>query len=160
MALKQGGIVERTYCKKRIYGMHVDEAWGLVEKGLAQMDALYMGVVFDEVILLSLHGGKVSILRYRGDRDIAIGKSFFDDIRALKKELIKPEHVVGDFAFTPHGDGEAFDAFIRPGPSCYVLLNNTVKATGDITADPAWKRAQRVFVELCERFRADPVGSE
>ena len=137
--------------------MQISKAWALVGETLEAMDKLYMGSIFDEVILLSLEGGSVAILEYRGERDVSVGQAFFDDIRALKNELIKPEHGVGDFGFTAEGQGEAFDAFIRTGPKHYLLLNNTAKSTGDITADPAWKRAQSVFFDLCEAFRADPT---
>jgi hypothetical protein len=43
------------------------------------------------------------------------------------------------------------------GDWLYLICNNTTQAIDKIAAEPAWKQAQVPFVELSERFRADPL---
>jgi hypothetical protein len=64
---------------------------------------------------------------------------------------------VGDFAFSHEGHGTGFDAHMSIGSDLYLLLNNTLKSTGDITSNPKWTAAQIHFAELLEAFIADPV---
>jgi hypothetical protein len=43
------------------------------------------------------------------------------------------------------------------GPGIYLICNNTVQSMDGITKDPLWLGAQVPFVELSDKFRADPL---
>jgi hypothetical protein len=44
------------------------------------------------------------------------------------------------------------------GKEIYLICNNTVQSMDAITKDPLWLGAQVPFVELSDKFRADPVA--
>jgi hypothetical protein len=64
---------------------------------------------------------------------------------------------VGDFEFARHGVGLAFESFMAVGPGVFLICNNTVQSMDGITKDPLWLGAQVPFVELSDKFRADPL---
>jgi hypothetical protein len=45
------------------------------------------------------------------------------------------------------------------GRGIYLICNNTVQSMDSITKDPLWLGAQVPFVELSEKFRANPLVS-
>jgi hypothetical protein len=71
--------------------------------------------------------------------------------------LANEEYTVGDFEFARHGVGLAFESFIAVGPGVFLICNNTVQSMDGITKDPLWLGAQVPFVELSDKFRADPL---
>ena len=64
---------------------------------------------------------------------------------------------VGDFEFVHDGHGTHFDACIRLGRAGYLFCNHTTKSMTDIRQDRLWLAAQKPFVELSAKFRADPL---
>jgi hypothetical protein len=63
----------------------------------------------------------------------------------------------GDIEFVPDAADTRYDAFMKIGPSSYLVLNHTVKTMTEIRADSKWLGAQAALFELSEKFRADPV---
>jgi hypothetical protein len=121
------------------------------------MDARYKKVVFDEWAILSLAGGRGRVLAYNGPRKEGFQRNFLTDVGALREGLLNKEYNVGDFEFARHGIGSAFEAFMVVGQGLYLICNNTVQSMDTITQDPLWLGAQVPFVELSDRFRADPL---
>ena len=121
------------------------------------MNARYKKVVFDEWAILSLAGRKGHLLAYRGPRKEGFQKNFLADVGALREGLLNEEYSVGDFEFTRNGVGPAFESFMVLGDRMYLICNNTVQSMDGITRDPLWLGAQVPFVELSEKFRADPL---
>ena len=64
---------------------------------------------------------------------------------------------VGDFEFARHGIGTGFESFMVLAEGIFLICNNTVQSMDGITKDPRWLEAQVPFVELSDKFRADPV---
>jgi hypothetical protein len=46
------------------------------------------------------------------------------------------------------------------GGGCILVANNVAAAMTDIRKHPAWLKAQVPFVEMTEKFRADPLKAE
>jgi hypothetical protein len=122
------------------------------------MNARYKRVVFDEWAVVSLTGRKGRILAYIGPRKAGFRKNFITDAEALREGLLNPKYSVGDFDFTRHGVGSAFESFMVVGRGIYLICNNTVQSMDSITKEPLWLGAQLPFVELSERFRAEPLA--
>jgi hypothetical protein len=53
--------------------------------------------------------------------------------------------------------GSAFESFMVVGQGMYLICNNTVQSMDAIAKDPLWLGAQVPFVELSDKFRADPL---
>ncbi len=138
--------------------MTLDQAIALIKSCAGQMDARYKNVVFDEWAILSLGSGKGRLLAYIGPRKEGFQKNFLTDVGALREGLLKKDYNVGDFEFARHGVGSAFEAFMLVGPGAYLICNNTVQSMDGITKDPLWLGAQVPFVELSDKFRADPLA--
>src|SRR5262249_42873573 len=83
-------------------------------------------------------------------------KNFTTDAGPLRDGLMAADHHVGDFEFTRHGVGSAFESFMVAGRGIYLICNNTVQSMDGITKDPLWLAAQVPFVELSDQFRANP----
>jgi hypothetical protein len=64
---------------------------------------------------------------------------------------------IGDFEFAPDAAGTHFDACLRLGAASYLICNHTTKSMAQIRQSPNWLAAQKPFVELSEKFRADPL---
>lgn len=138
--------------------MNLEQAISVIETYMSAMDAAYGDEVFDETILVLFREGIPSILNYRGPREVTVSPEFFDDLRGLTADLKNRVYGPGDFEFTREGVGEAFDAFLVLGLRSCLLCNNTVHSTTEITANPAWRKAQRAFVDLGDCFRVDPLS--
>ena len=121
------------------------------------MNARYQKVVFDEWALISLAAHKVVVLAYLGPRKEGFQKNFLTDVGGLREGLLNLDYNVGDFEFARQGVGSAFESFMVVGKGVYLICNNTVQSMDGITKDPHWLVAQVPFVELSEKFRADPV---
>ena len=121
------------------------------------MDARYQKTVFDEWAIISLADHKGHLLAYIGPRKEGFQKNFLADAGPLRAGLLKEDQNVGDFEFSRHGVGLAFESFMVLGKGIYLICNNTVQSMDAITKDPLWLGAQVPFVELSDKFREDPV---
>jgi len=137
--------------------MRLDQATELIKSCAEQMNARYQKVVFDEWAIISLAARKGRVLAYIGPRKEGFQKNFRTDVGALREGLLNPKYSVGDFEFARHGVGSAFESFMVVGQGIYLICNNTVQSMDGITKDPLWLGAQVPFVELSDKFRADPL---
>jgi len=122
-----------------------------------RMDALYQKPVFDEWVVVCFNVGKTDILAYTGPRAESFAKQFHHDSGPLFAEMQGRQYSVGDFEFVAQARGSHFDACVRLGETTYLLCNNTYGSMGDLRADARWLQAQKPFVNLTEKFRADPL---
>jgi len=137
--------------------MTLDQATESIKSCAEQMNARYKRVVFDEWAVVSLDGRKGRVLAYIGPRREGFHKNFSTDVGALAEGLLNDEYNVGDFDFSRHAVGSAFESFMVVGQGIYLICNNTVQSMDSITQDPLWLGAQVPFVELSDKFRADPL---
>jgi hypothetical protein len=138
--------------------MTLDQATKLIESCAGQMDARYKQVVFDEWAVISLADHKGHVLTYIGPRKEGFQKNFLTDVGTLREGLLSQEYSVGDFEFARHGVGSTFESFMVVGKGIHLICNNTVQSMDGITKDPLWLGAQVPFVELSDKFRADPLA--
>jgi hypothetical protein len=138
--------------------MTLDQATELIKSCAGQMDARYKKVVFDEWAVISLAGGKGRVVAYLGPRKEGFQKNFLTDVGSLREGLLSRDYSVGDFEFARHGIGPAYESFMVVGQGAYLICNNTVQSMDGITKDPLWLGAQVPFVELSDKFRADPLA--
>jgi hypothetical protein len=139
--------------------MTLDQSTKLIESCAEQMNARYKQVVFDEWAVVSLVDHKGRLLAYTGPRKQDFQKNFLQDVGALREGLLNKEYSIGDFEFTRHASGPAFESFMVVGKGLYLICNNTVQSMDAITKDPLWLGAQVPFVELSEKFCSDPLGA-
>ena len=137
--------------------MTLDQATELIKSCEEQMNGRYKRVVFDEWAVVALDGRKGHVLTYIGPRRDGFHKNFRTDVGALREGLLNDKYSVGDFEFARHGVGPAFESFMVVGQGIYLICNNTVQSMDSITQDPLWLGAQVPFVELSDKFRADPL---
>jgi hypothetical protein len=137
--------------------MTLDHARTAIVNALGRMNAAYKQPVFDEWVMASIKADRGVILAYHGPRADTYKKSFNTDIGPLRTELAQQKLAVGDFAFAGAAAGSKHDAFMRIGDGGFLFCNHTTKSMADIRQDPMWREAQKPFVELSEKFRADPL---
>ncbi len=137
--------------------MNLSDARTLITRCAERMDTLGGGVVFDEWAVITLGGGGARLAAYQGPRVESFRQRFNADIRPLQTELEGRRLEVGEFAFVADAPGTAYDACVRAGPAVYLWWNNTKATLEDIRARGSWLPAQKVFADLCEVFRRDPV---
>jgi hypothetical protein len=137
--------------------MTLDQATELIKTCAEQMNARYKRFVFDEWAVVSLAGRKGRVLAYIGPRREGFQQNFHTDVAGLREGLLNDEYSVGDFEFARHGVGPAFESFMVVGQGIYLICNNTVQSMDSITQDPLWLGAQVPFVELSDKFRANPL---
>lgn len=137
--------------------MTLNEAVNRIKTCAKQMDARYGQTVFDEWAVISLAENKARVLAYIGPRNDDFLKNFTTDIGALRSELNDTNYGVGDFAFSRHGTGTLFEAFMVLGAGFYLICNNTRESMDTITKNPRWLGAQVPFAELSERFRSNAL---
>jgi hypothetical protein len=147
--------VSREQAKR--FAMTLEQSTELIKLCAEQMNARYKQVVFDEWAIVSLADHKGRLLAYIGPRKKGFQKNFLTDVGALREGLMNDKYSVGDFEFARHGIGSAFESFMVVGQGIYLICNNTVQSMDGITKDPRWLGAQVPFVELSEKFRADPI---
>jgi hypothetical protein len=80
------------------------------------------------------------------------------DVEPLRALVADRKLEVGDFEFTSEGVGKRHDALLKVGAASYLVCNHTGKSMTEIRADARWLKAQAVFFELSEKFRADPLA--
>jgi hypothetical protein len=137
--------------------MTLDHAKKLIQTCADQMKAQYQKPVFDEWAIVSMAEQKGRMLSYSGPRKEGFKENFVDDAGALRAGLMADQYQVGDFEFARHGTGTGFESFMVVGKGIYLICNNTDKTMDVISKDPLWIGAQVPFVELSEKFRADPL---
>ena len=137
--------------------MTLEQASNLIGGCAERMNDLYQKVVFDEWAIISLVQHKAKILAYLGPRKDDFQKNFATDVQDLRADLLSKRHSIGDFEFARHGVGTRLEAFVMVGEGLYLICNNTAQSMSAIAKDPLWLSAQVPFVELSDRFRADPV---
>jgi hypothetical protein len=140
--------------------MTIDQALKLIQSCAEQMDERYKKVVFDEWAIISLADQKGRLLAYIGPRKSGFQKNFPTDAGPLRAGLLAGESNVGDFDFARHGVGTGFESFMVLGEGIFLICNNTVQSMDAITKDPLWIGAQVPFVELSDKFRANPVVAD
>jgi len=146
----QGGAWKRL-------NMTVDQANQLIRSCANKMNARYEKVVFDEWAIISLAQNKARLLAYNGPRKEGFQKNFLNDAGSLRAGLLTREYHAGDFEFARDGVGPAFESFMALGNRNFLICNNTVQSMDGIAKDPLWLGAQVPFVELSEKFCADPL---
>jgi hypothetical protein len=135
------------------------EALALIRAQFQRLDALYGRTVFDEWALLSMAAqGTATVLDYTGPRPDRFSGQVTIDTQALRAAGQKKTYEIGDFEFVHDADGAALDAFIRVGPSAYLVCNHTPGTMEDVRRDPRWRLAQAAWFNLAEKFRADPLA--
>jgi hypothetical protein len=137
--------------------MTLDEVKLLIKTSAARMDALYEKTVFDEWAVISLAENRARVLAYVGPRNDDFLKNFASDLGSLRSELVGGNFGVGDFAFSRHGTGTRFEAFMVLGMAVYLICNNTRDSMDNITKNPSWLKAQVPFAELGDKLRMNPL---
>ncbi len=137
--------------------MTIDQAVKQIQSCADQMNDLYQKVVFDEWAVVSLEDNKGRLLAYIGPRKAGFQKNFLTDAGPLRQGLLREQSNAGDFDFARHGVGTTFESFMVLGSGLFLICNNTVQSMDGISRDPLWLSAQVPFVELSDKFRADPL---
>jgi len=122
-----------------------------------RMDALYQKPVFDEWVLVSLENGRAVVLNYVGQRAKSFAEKLHADSGPLYAAMEGRRYDVGDFEFVEEAKGSRFDACIKAGATVFLLCNNTYGTMAELRLDPRWREAQKPFIALTEKFRADPL---
>jgi hypothetical protein len=123
-----------------------------------RMRILYTKPVFDEWVILGLGGKHGAVLAYSGPRAETFRKQLTDDVELLRAQTTNRSLAVGDFEFVAEATGHQHDALMKMGPVTYLVCNHTTKTMTEIRAEARWLKAQAVYFELSEKFRADPFG--
>jgi hypothetical protein len=137
--------------------MTIEEISKLIKRCAEQMNSRYQKVVFDEWAIVNIAHKKSRIFHYIGPRNDDFLQNFANDLGALRVELAKEQHGVGDFEFARHATGTLFEAFMVLGEGIYLTCNNTKKTMEEITKDQHWLDAQVPFVELSDKVRSSPL---
>ena len=137
--------------------MTLDQAKKLITACARQMDAQYEKLVFDEWAIISLADQKGRLITYIGPRKAGFQSNLLADAGTLRASLLGGKMAIGDFEFARHGVGTGFESFLVLGQGLFLICNNTVQSMDSITQDPRWIAAQVPFVELSDKFRADPL---
>ena len=138
--------------------MNLESARKLVSQCREKMDTAYMKPVFNEWVMVSFENSPVEILAYDGPRAETFQKNLHADSAPIAREMQDRSYGVGDFEFVGDGRGSRFDACVRIGERSYLLCNNTYGTIDDLRQDARWLKAQKPFVDLTEKFRADPLA--
>ena len=121
------------------------------------MRACYLQPVFDEWAILSLPAKAGGVVAYQGPRADVFRRNLPSDAEPLRKITAGKDFAEGDIEFVPDAADTRYDAFMKIGPTSYLILNHTVKTMTEIRADSKWLGAQGVLFELSEKFRSDPL---
>ena len=127
-----------------------------IRSSFARMDALYGRPLFDEWAILSM-AAQQGILAYDGPRAEKFRRDFPADVAPLRALISGRPLVPGDFEFAADAGGTRYDACVKIGATSFLVCNHTVREMQEIRRDPKWLSAQGAFLELCEKFRADPL---
>jgi len=125
-----------------------------------RMRALYLKPVFDEWMILAPAPQQTGVLAYVGPRPDEFRQKLSTEASPLLS-LVAGQHLEpGDFEFTNEGGGSNHDVLLKLGPKTFLVANNTGKGMTEIRADSRWLKAQVAFVDLSEKFRADPLTTD
>ncbi len=137
--------------------MNVETAVTHLKNCRERMDALYQKPVFDEWVLVSIVEGKAAVLAYEGPRKESFTKTIHADSAPMYAAMQGRKYEVEDIEFVQTAPSSRYDACVKAGAGVYLLANNTFGTMEVLRADPRWREAQKPFVALTEKFRADPV---
>jgi hypothetical protein len=136
--------------------MELETARRHIQTAMDRMRACYLQPVFDEWAILSL-GAKGGVVAYVGPRPEVFKRQLPEDAEPLRARAAGKQFAEGDLEFVPDAADTRYDAFMKVGPTSYLVLNHTVRTMNEIRADGKWLGAQAVLFELSEKFRADPL---
>jgi hypothetical protein len=137
--------------------MDIESAHRHIQSCLDRMRAVYLRPVFDEWAILGTTAGAGAVLAYQGPRPDQFRRSIAADAEPLRSHTAGKPLAEGDLEFASDAAGTKYDAFMKVGPTSYLVLNHTGKTLAEIRADPKWLAAQAVLFELTEKFRRDPI---
>ena len=139
--------------------MDLENARRNIEHANERMRASYLQPVFDEWAILSLPAKKAGgVVAYQGPRPDVFRRNLAEDAEPLRAVTAGKEFAEGDIEFVPDAADTRYDAFMKIGPTSYLILNHTVKTMTEIRSNSKWLNVQGVLFELSEKFRADPLG--
>lgn len=138
--------------------MDLESARRNIEVAIDRMRACYLQPVFDEWAILSLSPQAGGVMAYQGPRPEVFRRNLPKDAEPLRAFTAGRKFSEGDIEFVTDAADTRYDAFMKAGPSSYVILNHTVKTMTEIRADAKWLGAQAVLFELSEKFRSDPLA--
>ena len=138
--------------------MDLETARRNIETANDRMRACYLQPVFDEWAILSLPAKTGGVVAYQGPRPDGFRRNLPDDAEPLRKITAGKDFTEGDIEFVPDAADTRYDAFMKIGPTSYLILNHTVKTMTQIRADSKWLGVQGVLFELSEKFRSDPLA--
>lgn len=124
---------------------------------LERMRACYLKPVFDEWAILASPAKSGGVLVYEGPRPDQFRRNLPDDAELLRVRAAGKQFTEGDIEFVPDAADTRYDAFMKIGPTSYLVLNHTKKTMTEISADTKWLGAQAALFELSEKFRVDPL---
>ncbi|HWA85458.1 MAG TPA: hypothetical protein VG710_04495 [Opitutus sp.] len=127
-----------------------------IESAFVRMNALYQRPLFDEWAILS-PSAKHGVLAYAGRREQSFRQSLPRDAEPLRAAVAGRRFDPGEFEFASDAAGTRYDACMKIGPTAFLVFNNTTLSMSDIRSNPPWLKAQTVFFDLGEKFRADPL---
>jgi len=137
--------------------MQLEEAIKHLKTCADQMNSRYGKIVFDEWAIVNFVNGKPGLIHYGGPRLAGFQTNFKADAAGLRESFLTQKYEVGDFEFTRHGVGTGFESFMAVGDGLYLICNNTALSMDMIAKEPTWLAAQLPFVELSDKFRANPL---
>jgi hypothetical protein len=138
--------------------MDLESARRYIQTAVERMRACYLRPVFDEWAILSVPAKTGGVVAYSGPRPDAFRRNLPDDAEPLRALAAGRQFADGDIEFVPNAADTLYDAFMKIGPTSYLVLNHTVKTMEEIRADAKWLGVQAVLFELSEKFRADPLA--
>jgi hypothetical protein len=130
-----------------------------IAAALERMRLAYSKPVFDEWAILGMAPKARGILAYQGPRPEDFRRTLVDDAEPLRARTAGRDFAEGDIEFVPDAGKTRYDAFMKIGPTSYLVLNHTTLTMEEIRADTKWLGVQPLLFELSEKFRADPLDA-
>jgi len=137
--------------------MDLETARSHIQTAIERMRANYLKPVFDEWAILAVPAKSGGVIAYHGPRPDQFKRNLPADAEPLRAVTAGRKFSEGDIEFVPDATDTCYDAFMKIGPSSYLVLNHTVKTMTEIRADGKWLGVQPVLFVLSEKFRADPL---
>ena len=137
--------------------MDLETARRYIQAAFDRMRLAYLQPVFDEWAILSVPAKGGGVVAYQGPRPDAFRRNVPTDAEPLRQRAAGKQFSEGDIEFVPDAADTHYDAFMKTGPTSYLVLNHTAKTMEQIRADGRWLAAQAVLFELSEKFRADAL---
>ena len=137
--------------------MDLESARRIIKAAVERMRAAYLQPVFDEWAILSVPTKSGGIIAYDGPRPDVFRRNLSSDAEPLRAITAGKKFTEGDLEFVPDAADTRYDAFMKIGPTSFLVLNHTVKTMTEIRSDTKWLAAQVALVELSDKFRADPL---